>query len=451
MLADKFVFLIGIAVNIKIGKTNVNDPQTRTPLIVQHPTLKSFIIYLALALCIAACAILFSNNKLQSASWSYPYFSGASNLGLDLKWQMSKSDYENFVNLSTEQQFNYRFKKSDLTDLVPVPILDIGYLYVVWVAQTLLFWLPPIKATVWFQILFHVFTCLWIIKNLGSKRDKFIFIIIYAINPLILRYATFAFYYYWQVLPALVWFWMSQQNKIKGISTLDYCVIFCVLAAAFFIRQSTALVSLFILFYAAWQQQKLRNWLAAGLFVAFLVFAKNPSQPWHTAYVGYGAYPNSLNIELPDHFGYIAYKSETGVDIDTSPITGNYFNTKINQDYSRVLKEKIIEIVKNNPIEIMKNAALNTLQGFSLGYFVGHLKISYASSAIGSVWMIFLFLKRQYATLGFLFFGIVGFSLYFPPIPAYMFGNYLTLCLSFINVIQKAHRQKFSLICCRRP
>ncbi len=442
MLADKFVFLIGIAVNIKIGKTNVNDPQTRTPLIVQHPTLKNFIIYLALALCIAACAILFSNNKLQSASWSYPYFSGASNLGLDLKWQMSKSDYENFVNLPTEQQFNYRFKKSDLTDLVPVPILDIGYLYVVWVAQTLLFWLPPIKATVWFQILFHVFTCLWIIKNLGSKRDKFIFIIIYAINPLILRYATFAFYYYWQVLPALVWFWMSQQNKIKGISTLDYCVIFCVLAAAFFIRQSTALVSLFILFYAAWQQQKLRNWLAVGLFVVFLVFAKNPSQPWHTAYVGYGAYPNTAGIELPDNYGYLAYKKATGIDIDTSPIGGNYFDPKINQNYTESMQNEVFKIIAENPLTVIKNAILNTLQGFSIGYFVGNMSVTYLSSIIGLACILIFGFKKQYAQLGFLFFGVASFSTYFPPIPAYMFGNYLVLCITFIFCFDRNPRKK---------
>lgn len=415
----------------------MNNPQARTPLILQNPTLKSIVIYLALTLCITACAILFSNNKLQSASWSYPYFSGASNLGLDLKWQMSKRDYENFSNLPTEQQFNYKFEISDSSDLIPVPILDVGYLYVVWAAQTLLFWLPPIKATVWLQIIFHIFTCLWIIQKLETRRQKVIFTVIYAINPLILRYVTFAFYYYWQVLPALVWFWITQEDKIRKTSAIHYCVIISVLAAAFLIRQSTATASLFILFYAAWQQKKFTNWLVAGLFLIFLVLAKNPSQPWHTAYVGYGAYPNSAGIELPDNYGYMAYKKATGIDIDTSPIGGNYFDPKINQNYNQILKKEVFKIITENPGVVIKNAILNTFQGFSIGHFVGNIYISYFSSAIGLVCILLLGLKKQYEQLGILFFGIAGFSAYFPPIPAYMFGNYLVLCTSFMLILTK--------------
>lgn len=382
-----------------------------------------------------ACALLFWNQKSQAPSWIYPYFSGAANLGLDLAWRVDMSAFADFAGMSYGQQMDYRFLRTEPSNLAVYSVLDKGYVYVIWMAQTLLFWLPQIKAVIWFQILFHVVSSLWVLRQLGSRRQQVIFTLAYAANPIVLHFVTFAYHYYWQVIPSLAWFYYESRGEARTDRRLYMLAL--LLAAAFLIRQSTIIVSLFILGYVAWRRRTASAWLVVACFLVFAVVVKNPSQPWHTAYVGIGAYPNDAGIELSDESGYRMFRDRTGVQINTAPPNGNYYDGKVRGQYYAVLKEQLAGYAKEHPLQLVRNALLNMTQSFSVGYPVGHLTLAYASAIAGLVALLVLVIRRMYVTIALIFTGVAGFVAYYPPIPAYMFGNYLLLALALASVVDQ--------------
>lgn len=387
------------------------------------------------AFAMIACALLFWNQRSQAPSWMYPYFSGAANLGLDLVWRVDMSGFADFANMTYSQQMDYRFGRAELSNLAAYSVLDKGYVYLIWVARNLLFWLPPIKAILWFQILFHVASSLWVASRLGTRRRQIIFVLAYAVNPVVLHFVTFAYHYYWQVIPSLAWFWYETRDDAR--TSRELYLLALVLSAAFLIRQSTAIVSLLILAYAAWRHKRAAAWGAVAGFLAVAMIAKNPSQPWHTAYVGIGAYPNNAGIELDDESGYKMFRESTGIQINTAPPEGNYYDEEVRRQYYGVLKERLAGYASDHPLQLARNAALNILQGFSVGYPVGHLALAYASAFIGLIVLMVLAVRRMYVTIALIFASVAGFVAYYPPIPAYMFGNYLLLSLALASIVDQ--------------
>ena len=384
---------------------------------------------------ILACALLFWNPHSQSSSWIFPYFSGAANLGSDLAWRVDVNGFAQFATLPYSEQMNFRFGRVDLPNLAAYSVLDKGYIYVIWLAQTIMFWLPQIKAVIWLQIVFHILSSLWVICWLSSRRQQVIFLLAYAANPIVLHFVTFAYHYYWQVIPSLAWFWYESREGASSGRRIGLLAL--VLAAAFLIRQSTVIVSLLILVYAAWRNRTVIGWAAVVCFLAFVMIAKNPSQPWHTAYVGIGAYPNAAGIALDDESGYKLFKESTGIRINTAPPDGNYYDEQVRGRYYGVLKERIVEYAAEHPVQLAKNAALNVLQGYSVGYPVGQHLLAYASAFIGMVFLLALLLHRMYLISALILAGVAGFVAYYPPIPAYMFGNYLLLSLGLAGIVDQ--------------
>ena len=102
------------------------------------------------------CSLLFWNSSSQGTTFTYPFFSGAANLGLDLSWKIDANSYANFFPLPYPEQLEYIFARGNSEDLIKYSILDPGYMFIVWIAQNLFFWLPQMKAVIWFQIFFHI-------------------------------------------------------------------------------------------------------------------------------------------------------------------------------------------------------------------------------------------------------------------------------------------------------
>jgi len=384
---------------------------------------------LPLAIAVVLGALLFWNPNSQSSSWIYPFFSGAANLGFDLQWRVDSAAYPAFAALPyAEQLAKYHFAAGNPADLAPYDILDRGYVFVVWLAQKALFWMPQIKAVIWLQIAFHTASSLFVLGRLDSGPKRLAFILFYALNPLVLHFVTFAYLYYWQVLPAFAWFiWETKRGKatISGLILLAL-----VLVGAYFIRQSTMMASALILALAAWQLRTFLGLLVLVAFIGLTVAAKNPSEPWHTAYVGIGAYSNADHIKLDDESGYKVFLDETGIAINTAPPKGNYYDPVIRQAYYGVMKDAFMTYAKAHPFEMLRNAGLNTLQGFSVGYFVGSLAQSLINAALGLVMLGLMLYRRLYGLIAIMFFSIAGFVAYFPPIPAYMFGNFPLIALA---------------------
>lgn len=387
-------------------------------------------------------ALLLWNKNSQGSTFIYPFFSGAANLGFDLAWKIDVKKYFDFLQLPYAEQLRYVFERGQPNDLIEYSILDRGYVFIVWIAQHLFFWLPQIKAVIWLQIFFHIGSSLWVMNSLNTRREQITFFLFYAANPIIMHFVTFAFYYYWQIIPPLAWYIYKKKTGLNNLPWLYLLVT--VLAAAFLIRQSTLIISLLILGVIAWQRRKLVPWAILFLFFIFAIAFKNPSQPWHTAYVGIGAYSNSAGIELSDQSGYKRFLEQTGIQIEIDSPYGNYYDPNVRERYYSNLRDGLINYAKEHPWQLAKNAALNVLQSFSVGYPVGHEKLAYASALLGLIVFIILIKTRLYFMLVLAFANVAGFAFYFPPIPAYMFGNYFLLTLSLVTLVSRV--EKFNTI-----
>lgn len=378
-------------------------------------------------------AIIFWNQGSQGSNWIYPYFSGAANLSLDLAWNINSGEFPSFAQLPYAEQLEFEFARGQVGDLMPYSILDRGYVFIIWIAQTLFFWMPSIKAVLWFQVAVHVVSVLWVLSLLQSTRQRLIFFIAYGVNPIVLHFVTFAYHYYWQVLPLLLWLAYEARRGLRLERKVYWMLV--VMMAIFLIRQSTVLLSLFMLGYWAWKERTVHAWLALLAMLVFVLMFKNPSQPWHTAYVGLGAYPNTAGIELSDESGYSRYQELTGTQIKTSLLDGNYYDDTVRSAYYQALRNELIEYVTKHPEELIRNATLNVAQSFSFGYMTRSLMLSYMSAGIGALVVLIMAWQGMWLRMALLLAGVAGFVLYFPPIPAYMFGNYLLLAWVFTHTL----------------
>jgi hypothetical protein len=86
-------------------------------------------------------------------------------------------------------------------------------------------------------------------------------------------------------------------------------------------------------------------------------------------------------------------------------------------------------------MELLRNTSLNLAQSFALGYMTKSQMLSYFSAGIGVVVMLVMAWHGMFLSMALLLAGVAGFVLYFPPIPAYMFGNYLLLAWVLVHVV----------------
>lgn len=181
--------------------------------------------------------------------------------------------------------------------------------------------------------------------------------------------------------------------------------------------------------------------IASGLALVvgiFLISGADGRSPAHTMYVGFGAYPNNIGVRnLSDDEGYRFFYSKTGVAIDTNAVSGNFRDPAIRSQYMDTMMNRYKEIVLENPMLIVRNALLNTLHTFSVGHDVDRPWINYLSSLVGTALIILFIGTGQWVFLFGIFFSALGYAWYFPPIPAYHFGEYLLLTLGLIFSLEK--------------
>ena len=155
---------------------------------------------------------------------------------------------------------------------------------------------------------------------------------------------------------------------------------------------------------------------------------------WHTVYVGFGAYSNQYNISLSDEDGYNLYFKKYDRKLNPS-IGGNYYNEEVITDYITIAKNECLTIIKNNPLIVIKNILSNTFQAFSVGYLnKGGDLINYIIALSGFIYLMYF---KKYIWVLMLVVSAGTFTLFFPPIPTYMYGNYLLIIASLISSLSK--------------
>lgn len=384
---------------------------------------------------IIAAALVFRNRGAQSVAFTFPYFSGAANATVLYDWNISPSDYQRVKSLPVEQYLAYRHQRT--ADLHPNTYNNYGYVLVVLLARTIFWWMGDGNAVVCLQILVHAAISLAIVRLLGTPVRRWSFVILYAVNPLVLHVVTFPYYYFWAVVPCFVFAYWALGGAPRMIWIVPGAIF--LFFFGFLIRPPTLFVCLLAFGLLFWRGRRLSAAIGICAFAALQFQAGGHfyTSPWHTAYIGIGAYPNPYGIEKPlDSAGFDFYRKTTGREMTSNPIDGSFQDSQQRDRYWSALRARYLEILAGSPILIARNAALNLVQSFGVGYDVDRRWVVVPSMLMGLGMIALILLSRQWMWgLGILAYA-AGFAAYFPPIPAYLFGAYLFIALAGGGIIE---------------
>ncbi len=386
--------------------------------------------YPLLAISIYIALILMDFDQTMTAYWVGPYLSAAANFdwtsfNLYVNWD----EIKHFGTLLQSDMFQYTFSKNN--DLVLYDYLAKGLVLLIILAKGIFFWQSDLHALQSLQYLVYITISLLFLYLLKKKHEKVLFFFLYAVNPIILYFANYPYYYFWQVIPSAIFaYWYLNDKKFESFLALS--IITLIFVMIYTTRPTVLFLILFFYIAYAYKQSYIKAFVGGTLFIALINLLPTLSMgPWHTMYVGIGAYDNPYHIQLDDNDGYDYYKMKTGKTVDS----GNIASAEIRTPYYNVLKTRYVEIVKKNPFMIVKHALLNVFESYSIGYKVGNTFINYISAAFGLIVVGLLIYTRQYIL--FIAIGMSGgaFTPYYPPIGAYMYGSYLLIVIGIIGII----------------
>ena len=382
-----------------------------------------------------SCA-LFNTSASQSYVWLGPFYSAAANHKFGQALHVDTREVREFGDMDVAERAAYRFKKSDTTE--PYLANDVGFVYLIIIAKTLFFWLSDQMAIEALQMFVHGIISVIILFLLPGPSARLTFFLLYAINPVIIYYVTFPYYYFWQALPSFaVIYFLQMRRHLRTLDNVSFLLISLILGIIIVARPPVILLVLF--FYLSslviFNQKKLIILgISLTFCIAYLLFAPNERNPWHTVYVGIGGYTNPYGLEmLSDNYGYKLFKDKTGTKLNPS-VGGNYYDSKVIRKYSEVTKDVTLEYIKNDPWIFVRNALLNIFQSYSVGYVNEAPRwVHYTAAFIGFIAVLCLLYSRQF--IPFLAVGLAsgGFTLYYPPIQAYMYGAFILLVVGAIQ------------------
>ena len=379
-------------------------------------------------------------NQAMTAYWVGPYLSAAVNFDWSqfvLNVNMEEVRY--FDQLPQSEYWEYEFNATN--NLMQYDYLPKGLVLLVILAKKIFFFLGDLEALQYLQYSAHILLSIFMLTLFEKRYQKILFFLLYAINPLVLWVVNYPFYYFWQVIPSLIFVYWYLKKDIK----LPLMVFFSTIFVFIYITRPTVLLLVFLFYFLFALKNNFKYALIGfALFFGLInVVPKLNIGPLHTMYVGIGAYENPYGIELSDEDGYKYYKEQTGKLVNS----GNIMQEDVKKDYYKILKARYLTIVKENPVMIIKHAVLNTIQAYSIGYSnslnqkFGN-KIIYLSVLIGLIFMGLLIYTKQYILFLAIGFASGSFTLYYPPILTYMFGNFILLMVGVIGIVDYFIKQK---------
>ena len=140
-------------------------------------------------LMLAACLVV-NNPQQQAPVWTVPYLSGAANLRPGAGWMYDESAIDRFKAMSVRERRDTRFERLPVSALTENHYNTPFFVFVVFVARWLFFWMGDLAAVEALQVVIHVLATLAVMKLLGRPRLQVLFLLLYGLNPLVLWYVT---------------------------------------------------------------------------------------------------------------------------------------------------------------------------------------------------------------------------------------------------------------------
>ena len=394
--------------------------------------LRGYII-ITLAIVLAAISIFYlTYDHRDNDNWTAPYFSAAANLQLGGKFLVDAEDVLLFKELPAQEQYTYKFISNG--ELIYYNHNPIGFAYIIRIATLLFPFLGDAYALVLLQVILHILLCFLIIQSFRNRTFTIIFTILYAINPLILNIVVLNYYYFWQCIPGFIVIYLTTAHKVdlRILTSLLILLVLSVLA-----RPTIILVSIFSMFFVFKRTTAAYSIpvIISILIVYFFIYENNNKNIWHTVYVGIAAYQQDEVRALSDDEAYSLYLEKTGDTLNAS-FGQNYYNDEVIKQYTAITKDTVYKLIKDKPLMFIRNAAINTLQIYSVGYLnLGNYTLNLLSAFTGLLILMTLLASGQLNIAFGILLSAITFTLYYPPIQAYLFGAYIFSVVGFFHIL----------------
>jgi len=401
----------------------------------------SFLIAILVFISVFGIGHFLDKGKMMIPEFTVPYFSGAALLHHGEGWKFNLNEVDSihkFLSISdkneSEKKINsYRFDSNQMESR-SYSINQPGYLYIVWFAGNIFRWTGDIGGVKLFQLLIHAIISIILLLLLKIKRDRLIFFFLYVINPLIIYYALYPFYYFWEIIPSAILTYLFLSKRKVSFSILILLAL--ILAFNFHIRSTVLVISLLLLLYAGRHLSIIKQGIAIAVFFICLVGMKSQStdkHPGHIMYTALGAYPNSFVKGFSDTISWNAYRNSNGTNYTylTKP---EMYDPEVFFGESKWCLNEYLKISKAEPLMLIRNATLNFFQSFSFGYFRASLALSYLSAFIGSIFFTVLFVRKKFYSMAAIIAASCTFSFYLPPLPIYLYGSYLLILIAVMDL-----------------
>jgi hypothetical protein len=308
-----------------------------------------------------------------------------------------------------------------------------GYLLLLKIAQKVKPDLGGLYLALIISIVTHTLTSLLLINNSENSTHKKLIIILYAINPIILYYTTFPYYYTFLSLAAAVTVWYKGAEK-----SISNQIIF-LSAWTWLVAVRPTLLFITLIFVIVNIRSK-RMGMAFALLIAPLFFSnfigvKN-GIPWHSMVVGQSAWSIPWQ-KVSDELATDEIAKRLGMGKQSEPIV-----LEIGKAQYLSVAEKIwTDKWRSEPISQIIKPILNTISGFSYGYVNRSEILTWSSIPIGAIILYVLIISKRYWLIGIVLFSQISISPYFPLVPPYnLFA--ITLLLFEICRILGNHLKK---------
>ena len=397
--------------------------------------------YFIMGLLLLGSIWLFKTNKRQAAHWRGTFYSFAANLPRHAAWNrqglvpkaprflVDTAQVDAFDTLPPQQQLTFRFQPTTapLTEYV---FMQIGYGYICALARTIFPNIADGTAVIWLQLLVHLALCCWIVSRLTARWQGWFFWLLYACNPVIIQFATYDFYYFWQVIPSLLMVTCLLGWRGKAVWGLLWGPLVGLL---FVMRPSMILAEGWL--GLLWLRQRRRALVSLSITLALLLggwlYQPVASALWRQVYLGIAAYHNPYQDNLSDRAVANLYQQQTG-----KAMAHATSDPTVETQLAAIAHQAVLRIAQKSPLLFVKNAVCNTLQAFSGGYVVGGGdEVNYALALLGLAVLWLLLRYKQYEYVVGILATVGTFTPYYPPIPAYMYGAYLLLVMGMMDVV----------------
>lgn len=304
-----------------------------------------------------------------------------------------------------------------------------GFVIYIKICRFFFGWLGDLNSLIITNFLIHIIIFNFVYFSINDRYEKLFFIMLFGMNPLLLKLATFPYYYYPVSLISGVVFFIKDKKNSLIIPGLIVSIILSLIR----------ITILPLLIFAILRIKKIKiNIIFIPLIISIYLYLNKFTygyyDPYYTAITGIGAYSN--------HYGFYLSDQYTLNFLNNLKSDGGYiYNGIYYYSDMAVLKEYFFNLLKLDIFLYINTVIKNFFILFGFGYNVESSIYNKIALLMGFFHVVYLLYYKEYEIFFLIVASALGVIIFFPPIPAYIAPSYVFLSYSFAKICSQIIRK----------